>query len=271
MNIVSYGFMQNAFIAGFLIALVLPFIGVIVINRRMNFLADSLGHINMSGITFSILVSSVLGTTLQMDQLVIIAWSILGAVLIEYLRTKFKEYKEVSIMIVYSLSIALTILFLNFSTGYSSSILNILFGNINSISRNEVIVVGIVVIFLLICFKFTYKKMILLSLEEEQIKFYGINYDFYRYFTIILITLAISIAIKVVGVLLVGSLLLIPILAASRFAKSLKQTIIYGIIITEASIIFGIIIAYILNVPTSSIIVLIALLIYLVSLLKCKE
>lgn len=270
-SIVSYGFMQNALIAGFVIGLVLPLIGVIVLSRRMVFLADSLGHINMSGIAFASLLATYSSFFDGKEFIIALLWTICGAILIEYLRDKYKEYKEVSITIVYTLSVALTMIFLNLSTGMNSGIFNVLFGNINAISRGETMMVVIIGVIIGVVYKLLYPKLILLSLEEDYVKLYGINPKVYRYLTMVVVTLVISIAIKVVGVLLVSSLLMIPLLTASTFAKNLKMTIRYTILFTEIAIIAGIFIAYQLDLSTSAVIVIIALITYGLVLFKYRK
>ncbi len=270
-SIVSYGFMQNAIITGLVIGIILPIIGVIILSRRMVFLADSLGHINMSGIALASLLSVNFVVLSDYAFLISLLWTIMGAILIEYFRDKYKEYKEVSITIVYALSVAMTMIFLNFSSGTNSGLFNILFGNINAISRQETIFIVIIGIIVLGIYYLLYPKLILLALEEEYIHLYGINARLYRYITMIVVTLVISIAIKVVGVLLVSSLLLIPLLSASAVAKNLKQTYIYTMLFTEISIIFGIFAAYYMNLSSSAIIVLTALLIYAITLAFAKK
>ncbi len=266
----SYDFMQNAFIVAIALGIILPFVGIIVMLRRMTFIADSLGHINMSGIAFAIFLTTYFSIAARFTILITIVWTILGAILIEYLRGKYQEYKEISIMIVYSLSITLTMIFLNLSLGYNASLFNVLFGNINAISNSQVNIILILIIVLIIYLILNYKKLILFSLEEEYVKLYGLNNNMLKYSTTILIAITISIAIKVIGVLLVSSLLIIPILTANNLANNLKETYIYALIITEFDLIFGIIIAYYINISTSAIIVLLSLVLYLIST-KFKE
>ena len=266
-NIVSYDFMINAFIVGFLISLILPFFGVVILMRRQTFIADALGHVNMSGIAFAIFLGSLSSAFTELTTILVIIWSVLGAVLIEYLRNKYRENKEVSLVVVYSLSVALTMIFLNLSSGYNASFFNVLFGNINAISIAEIQTMFILEIIIFIILFFSYKKILLLSLEEEHIKMYGINVTFYRYLTIVMITIVITMAIKVVGVLLVSSLLVIPLLAGIRIAKNLKQTIIITILINEFCMIFGIILAFYLNLSTSAVVVVLTLFVYGVTLL----
>lgn len=263
-SIVSYGFMQNALISGFIIGILLPLIGVLVLSRRMVFLADSLGHINMSGLAFASFLGTFSNVFAQYSFFIAVIWTILGAILIEYFRDKYKEYKEVSITIVYALSVALTMIFLNLSTGMNAGIFNILFGNINAISKSEVRLIVLIGIIVLIAFKFLYSKLMLLALEEEYLHLYGVNPKLYRYLSMVVVTLVISIAIKVVGVLLVSSLLLIPLLSGARVAKNLKQTYLFTMLFTEIAIISGILIAYYVNLSTSAVIVIISLLIYLI-------
>jgi len=270
-NIVEYEFMQNAFLVGFFISLLLPFIGVIIFVRRQTFIADTLGHINMSAIAFAIFITTLFSSLTKFSNILIVKFSVMGAVLIEYLRNKYKENKEVSLIVVYSLSIALTMIFLNLSRGYNAGFFNVLFGNINAISSSDIWFILLFGIIVFVILGFTYKKILLLSLEEEYAKMYGFNVVLYRYLTIILISIVITMAIKVVGVLLVSSLLIIPLLSAIRIAHNLKQTLIYSIIITEVSMIGGIILAFYLDLSTSAVIVLISLVIYLLSVLLIKK
>ncbi len=269
-NIVKYSFIQNALIVGIILSFILPIIGIIVLFRKVPFIADALGHINMSAIAFIYFLNSIFAISYFSSTLIMIVWSILGAILIEYFSHKFKHYKEVSVMIVYSVAISLTMIFLNLSVGFQSSLFNVLFGNINTITSFETIVIFVISVLIMIILKFTYKNIIIISLEDQKSKLYNVNLKFYKYLSIILISLTITMAIKILGVLLVSSLILIPNLSAMRLAKSLRQTVIISICITLFSIISGIFISYYLSLSTSAIIVLISVIIYLISLLKKK-
>lgn len=266
----EYDFIRNSIIVGFIIGMVLPSVGVIVMLRRMSFIADSFGHINMASIALSMYMVNVFPLIFNFQILFILIWTIISAVLIEYLRQKYSNYKELSIVIVYSLSVVLTIIFLNINEGYKSSILSILFGNISAISTSEVIITVLVFVFLLIISVLKYKKFLLLSLEEENVKLYNINPRLYKYSIMIIIALAITISIKAVGVLLVSSLLIIPLMSAGNLTNNLKDTWIYAIIITEFSILSGIIISIKYDIPSSAIIVLFTIIIYIFTLIWKK-
>lgn len=266
LNLLSYNLFQNALTVGIVIGILLPIIGVIVLLRRMTFIADSFGHINMAGIALAILITSIVPTIGAFSELITILWTIAAAVIIEYLRERYSEYKELSITIVYSVSIALMMIFLNLAGGYNSSLFAVLFGNINGISDGTVITITISSFIIILITGLNYKKMLLLSLEEDYAKLYGVNVTRTKYLMMILIALSITIAIKAIGVLLVSSLIVIPLLAAANISKSLRTSLCYAILFTEVSIIAGIFSSYYLNLPTSSIIVITAIIIYLITI-----
>ncbi len=264
-TLLAYELFRHSLIAGVIIGVLLPLVGTIVLFRRMTFVADSFGHINMTGIAFAMFLTSIFPTIANFSFVIAVIWTILSAILIEFLRNKYKDYKELSITIVYSISIALMMIFLSLANGYNSSLFSILFGNINGINSYELIQIILWSVLILVLFKFNYKKILLLSLEEEYSKLYGVNVKYTKYLLMILIALSITIAIKTIGVLLVSSLMIIPLLTASNIANTLKSTTIFAIIFSEISMISGIYLSYYLNLPTSALIVLIAIIIYLFS------
>lgn len=270
-NIVKYSFLQNALIVGVILSFILPIIGIIVLFRKVPFIADALGHINMSAIAFIYFLNSFFAVSYFSSLIIIIIWSIMGAILIEYFSQKFDHYKEVSVMIVYSVAVSLTMILLNLSVGFQSSLFNVLFGNINTITRLETITILISSLVIILIVSLTYKKIILISLEDTNSRIYDVNLNFYKYLSIIIISISISMAIKILGVLLVSSLILIPNLAAIRISKSLKEMVFFSIIFTLISTVSGIVIAYYLSLSTSAVIVLIAVFIYLSSLIIKKK
>lgn len=269
-DIVKYSFLQNALITSFILGIILPIIGIIITMKKIPFIADSLGHINMSAIAFLYFINTLLTLSFYSNLLILLFWTISGAILIEYIGSKYINYKEVSVMVVYSIAISATMIFLNLSSGFKSSLFNILFGNINAITKNEMFVMLVIGVIVLIYIRFNYKKILISIFENDFSKLYCVNNTKIRYLIMIIISLIITMSIKILGVLLVSSLILIPNLAAIEISRSLKETLKNSIIITEVSLIFGIIIAYKLNFSASAIIVLIAVLIYLFTLLFKK-
>lgn len=269
-DFVKYSFLQNSLIVGMILGILLPLIGLIVLMRKMPNIADALGHINMSGIAFVYCLNSIIVTSFTTNTILIIMWTICGAILIEFFRTKYEHNKEVAIMIVYSIAVALTMIFMSISSGFQSSLFNILFGNINTISTSERNITIMITVLIIIIFKVYYKKMMILALDNEVAKLHNIKIRFTSYLIMTLLAVIITIAIKILGILIVTALLLIPLLSAIRVTNSLKKTMILAIIFTEISLIGGIFIGYSINIATSAVIVLISVTIYLITLIIPK-
>ncbi len=266
--IANYEFIQNAFLVGLILGVIFPFVGLIVLLRRIPFIADTLGHVNISGIVFIYLINSIIALNFFSNSILIIIWTVLGSIFIEILSQKYTHYKEVSVMVVYAIAVSLTIIFLNLANGFNSNLYNIFFGSINTITRLDLYIVFLLATLILFIIYKNYNKILIISIDDELSKLYNVNLTFQRYLTIIIISITITMSIKILGVLLVSSLILIPNLAAIRLTNSLKQSLLLSIMITEFSFVFGFILAYFLNLSPSAIIVLIAVVIYFLSFLK---
>lgn len=263
-EILSYGFMQNALIVGLVLSVILPVVGIIVYLRKIIFLSDTLGQVSLAGASFAVFLSTTLSININND-IVIILWTIIGAVFIQYLIDKIKNYQEVSLMITHSVAICLVMILLSQSGGYSSTIFSLLFGNIVGVTSDYVILITIVSVIVLCVLTILYKKILMTILDPQQSQLRGINPTLYKYLTIVLVSVIISLAIKVVGVMLVATMLSLPILVSNLISRSLKQTVILSMIVCLISFIGGIIISFYYNISGSAIIVLMALMLYLLT------
>lgn len=263
-EILSYGFMQNALIVGLVLSVILPVVGIIVYLRKIIFLSDTLGQVSLAGASFAVFLSTTLSININND-IVIILWTIIGAVFIQYLIDKIKNYQEVSLMITHSAAICLVMILLSQSGGYSSTIFSLLFGNIVGVTSDYVILITIVSAIVLCVLTILYKKILMTILDPQQSQLRGINPTLYKYLTIVLVSVIISLAIKVVGVMLVATMLSLPILVSNLISRSLKQTVILSMIVCLISFNGGIIISFYYNISGSAIIVLMALMLYLLT------
>lgn len=263
-EILSYGFMQNALIVGLVLSVILPVVGIIVYLRKIIFLSDTLGQVSLAGASFAVFLSTTLSININND-IVIILWTIIGAVFIQYLIDKIKNYQEVSLMITHSVAICLVMILLSQSGGYSSTIFSLLFGNIVGVTSDYVILITSVSVIVLCVLTILYKKILMTILDPQQSQLRGINPTLYKYLTIVLVSVIISLAIKVVGVMLVATMLSLPILVSNLISRSLKQTVILSMIVCLISFIGGIIISFYYNISGSAIIVLMALMLYLLT------
>ena len=266
----EYPFLRYALIAGMIMGFVTPLIGSFVIIRRLSFIADTLSHFSLAGLSIGLFLINVLGFTFIGSPLYLaIISSVIGAFIIEILRGYYQNYKEISMPIVMSLGTALSALFIGLSGGWSSSIYNFLFGSLLTVGQDYVVIISIVsAVVLLLIFVF-YKQIVLVSFDEAYAKLVGVKIRSFQFVSTLVLALIVSLSIVTVGVLLVSSLMIIPVAAAMKVGKSFRNTITISIIFSEISVIGGIWLSYELGYATGATIVLINILIlFLVGFFK---
>lgn len=261
----SYNFMQFAMIVGLILGICLPIVGVIVYLRKIIFLSDTIGQISLTGASFGVLISSIVSNLVVNNFWMIIIFTIIGAIFIQFLIDKIKVNQEISLLITHSIAISLVMIFLSLTKNYGANLFNILFGNINSISAQDVMIIACLSIMVISLLLVKWRTIILVFVDEVSAKLRGINVTFYKYFTTILISVMIALAVKVVGVLLVATMLALPIVSASLVSRNLKQVVLMAIVMAIISFEGGIMASYVFDLPASALIVFISLLELIIS------
>jgi zinc transport system permease protein len=270
-GLLQYEFLQNAFITGIIIGVIAPLLGVFVVVRRMSMIADALSHVALAGIACSLLLQKSFVSLAGLNPLYFgMAFSVGGSLFIEKLRTIYKHYQELAIPIILSGGIGLSVIFISIADGFNADLYGYLFGTVSAVSRSDlylVIGVGIAVIITLLMF---FKELFLLSFDEEHAKASGIPSKAIHFIFIVLVALVIAASMRVVGILLVSSLMTLPVAASLRFAKGFKQMIAYSIIFGEISVMGGLILSYQLDLAPGGTIVMLAVLILIIAILIDK-
>lgn len=261
----SYNFMQFAMIVGLILGICLPIVGVIVYLRKIIFLSDTIGQISLTGASFGVFISSTVSNLVVNNFWMIIIFTIIGAIFIQFLNDKIKGNQEISLLITHSIAISLVMIFLSLAKNYGANLFNILFGNINSISAQDVMIIASLSIIVISLLLVKWRTIILVFVDEVSAKLRGINVTFYKYFTTILISVMIALAVKVVGVLLVATMLALPIVSASLFSSNLKKVVLMSIVMAIISFEGGIMSSYVFDLPASALIVFISLLELIIS------
>lgn len=261
----SYSFMQFAMIVGLILGICLPIVGVIVYLRKIIFLSDTIGQISLTGASFGVFISSTVSNLVVNNFWMIIIFTIIGAIFIQFLNDKIKSNQEISLLITHSIAISLVMIFLSLAKSYGANLFNILFGNINSISAQDVMIIASLSIIVISLILVKWRTIILVFIDEVSAKLRGINVTFYKYFTTILISVMIALAVKVVGVLLVATMLALPIVSASLFSSNLKKVVLMSIVMAIISFEGGILSSYVFDLPASALIVFISLLELIIS------
>ncbi|WP_419881411.1 metal ABC transporter permease [Peribacillus sp. B-H-3] len=270
-GIFQFEFLQNAFLTGIIIGVLAPLLGVFVVVRRMSMIADALSHVALAGIAFSLLLEKKFAALAGLNPMYMgMAFSVFGSLFIEKLRNVYKHYQELAIPIILSGGIGLSVIFISVANGFNADLYGYLFGSVSAVSRMDlwlIIAVGLVVIIVLLLL---FKELFLLSFDEEHAKASGIPAKFIHFVFIVMVALVIAASMRIVGILLVSSLMTIPVAASLRFAKGFKQMISFSILFGEISVVGGLFFSYYLNLAPGGTIVMIAVIILILSILKDK-
>ncbi|MCK1991526.1 metal ABC transporter permease [Peribacillus muralis] len=270
-GILQFEFLQNAFLTGIIIGAIAPLVGVFVVVRRMSMISDALSHVALAGIAFSLLLQKSFLSMAGLNPLYMgMAFSVGGSLFIEKLRGVYKHYQELAIPIIMSGGMGLSVIFISIADGFNTDLFGYLFGSVSAVSRADLYVILAVGIVVVLTLTLLYKELFQLSFDEEHAKASGIPYKAIHFIFIVMVALVIAASMKIIGILLVSSLMTLPVAASLRFAKGFKQMIGFSILFGEVSVVVGLFLSYSLDLAPGGTIVIIAVLILILSILFDK-
>ncbi len=270
-GLLNYEFLQNAFASGIIIGFIAPLLGVFIVVRRLSLISDALSHVTLAGIAGSLYLSQSVALMALLNPLYLgIVAAVTGSILIERLRRLYKHYEELAIPIIMSAGIGFSAIFISLANGFSSDLFGYLFGSVSAVSRQDLwIILGISFIVISFLFLF-YKELFVLSFDEEYAKASGLPAKWVHLLFMIVTALVIAASMRIVGILLVSSLMTLPVASSMRLAKGFKQVILYAVIFGEASVIIGLVSAFYLNIAPGGTIVVTSIIILLLVLIGKK-
>ncbi len=259
-DILSFGFMQNAIISGIAISLICSTVGLFLVLRKYSLFGDALAHSAFGGVALGLF----LGVYPLWAAYVV---SILSALGLTKIRQKFDISGDAIIAILLSSGIAIGIVLISLSGGFSIDIFSFLFGSILLVStENVIMVLGMCAVIFVILIA-GYKKFLYITFSEEQAKVSGIQVQKLNYLLIAIAGITVVTSMQLVGVLLVSALFVIPNVTAMMFKRSFKQTIILSMSFSVFSTVAGIMISYPLDIAPSGMVVLLAITLFVGSLI----
>jgi len=259
-DILSFGFMQNAIISGIAISLICSTVGLFLVLRKYSLFGDALAHSAFGGVALGLF----LGVYPLWAAYVV---SILSALGLTKIRQKFDISGDAIIAILLSSGIAIGIVLISLSGGFSIDIFSFLFGSILLVStENVIMVLGMCAVIFIILIA-GYKKFMYITFSEEQAKVSGIAVQKLNYLLIAIAGITVVTSMQLVGVLLVSALFVIPNVTAMMFKRSFKQTIILSMSFSVFSTVAGIMISYPLDIAPSGMVVLLAIMLFIGSLI----
>ena len=266
----EYSFLRYALLTGIIMGFITPLIGSFVVIRRLSFIADTLSHFSLAGLSIGLFLINIIGFTFISDPLYLaMIFSVIGALFIEILRGYYQNYKEISMPIVMSLGTALSALFISLSGGFNSSIYNYLFGSILTVGNDYLLIMALTTIVLVVLMLIFYNEMVIISFDESYARLLGIKVGRFQFVSTFLLGVVVSLSLATVGVLLVSSLMIIPVAAAMKVGKSFKNTIGISILFSEISVVGGLWLSFELDIaPGATIVSLNILILILVGLFR---
>ncbi len=260
LEIFTFDFMIRAFIAGLIIAVVAPLIGIFLVVRRYSLMADTLAHVSLLGVAIGLV-------TRIYPFITAIAAAILAGAGIEYLRTRKKLFGESVLALFLSGSLALAILLVSWIKGVNVNLFSYLFGSITTVSWSDIWITALSGTLIVACIVLLYNKLFMVSADEEVAIASGIKAERLNFVLVLLSAITVSLATRVVGTLLVGALMVIPVITAMQFKRGFKGTMILAIILSVIAVVAGLFASYYLDLASGGSIVVISLLIFGGSLL----
>ncbi|KQL34222.1 metal ABC transporter permease [Psychrobacillus sp. FJAT-21963] len=266
-SIFQYQFLQNAFTSGLIIGVIAPLLGVFIVVRRLSLISDALSHVTLAGIAGSLYLSQSVGALALLNPLYLgIVASVTGSLFIERLRRLYKHYEELAIPIIMSAGLGFSAIFVSLAEGFSSDLFSYLFGSVSAVSRQDLYIVISIAIVVVVFLSLFYKELFVLSFDEEYAKASGLPAKWIHILFMIVTALVIAGSMRIVGILLVSSLMTLPVAAAMRIAKGFKQAIILSVLFGELAVIIGLVSAFYLNIAPGGTIVVTSIVILLLTI-----
>ena len=255
-EIFSYTFMIRALISGILISLCASLIGVSLVLRKNSMIGDGLSHVGFGAFS----IATILGLAPLQFAIPIV---IIVSFLILKTNDKNKIQGDARIALISASSLAIGTFAISIA-GINVDINNYLFGSILSINQTDIIISIILSIVVITLYIFFYNKIFAITFDEKFAKSIGIKTDTYNIIFSILCSIVVVVGMRLMGSLLISSLIIFPTLSSMQYFKNFKKVVISSTIISIASFIIGLITSYIYQTPTSATIVIINLLFFII-------
>ncbi|MDR9755942.1 MAG: metal ABC transporter permease [Thermoanaerobacterales bacterium] len=261
MGMLHYDFMIRALIAGLITGLICPALGVFLVLRRYSFMADTLAHISLAGVAFGLLI----GVAADFSPLLTLVVAIIGALMVDHLRVRSRLSADALLALVMSGGLALAVVFFGLSRGGALDITSYLFGSLMTVSAADlwlILIVGAAVLLFLI---FMSKELYFICSDEEAARVSGLPVDLLNRIFILLVAMTVAVSLRVVGTLLVGALMVIPVLTSLIVGRSFRQVVYLSLVLGVSSSLLGLTASYQFGLAAGGCVVLVALAFFIVS------
>lgn len=263
MEFLNYTFIKNALIAILLASPIFAIIGTMIVNNKMAFFSDALGHSALTGIAIGMLLG------ISNANISIVIFAIVFALILNYVKNKTSYGTDTIISVFSSIAMAIGLALLG-RMGEFNKYSNYLVGDLLSISKQELVYLAIAFVLVIIFWIFTFNKINAISVNKMLAKSKGINVTLVDKLFSVVTAIIVMISIRWIGILLINSMVILPAASSRNISKDMREYHTNAIIIALVSGVLGLIISYYLNVPTGPMIVIILGIVYLFTFLLRK-
>ncbi len=256
-SIFQYSFFTNALIAGVLTSIVAAIAGTYIVSRKIVFISGGITHASFGGIglAYFLGLNPFLGAAV---------FAVLSAVGIEWSASRGNVREDSAIAMLWSLGMAIGIIFVFLTPGYTPNLMSFLFGNILTVTNSDIIYLLILTIIVIGCIILFYRPVLYTAFNEEYAKTTGINTKVVKYITGILVALSIVLSIRIAGIILVLSLFTIPQATSFIFTHDFKRIIYSSVIFGFVGVFTGLLGSYYFNLPSGAVIIFSHIIIWIV-------
>lgn len=257
-SILSQTFMQHAFMAGLLASIGCGIMGTYVVVKRISFLAGGIAHSILAGMGVAYFFggSPILGAIVS---------AIAAALIIGWIKLRWQEGEDIIIAAVWSIGMAIGILFIAKTPGYNVDLMSYLFGSILMVSSDELYVMLALDLVLLFFVVFFYKQFLVVCFDEEFARLRGVNVELIYLLLLCLVALTVVLLIQVVGLILVIALLTLPAAIAAQYQNSIKGIMVLALVLGILFTSSGLLVSYEPDLPAGATIILVAGICYILS------
>ncbi|MET7570043.1 metal ABC transporter permease [Streptomyces sp. NPDC005492] len=253
MEILDYAFMQRALIAAVLVGITAPAIGIYLVQRRQPLMGDGIGHVAMTGVGLGFLLNT---SPVWMATAV----SALGSVLMELIRWYGRTRGDIALAMLFYGGMAGGVMFVNLAPGGSNANLNsYLFGSLSTVSPSDVTAIGILAAFVVIVTLGLRRQLFAVNHDEEFARVTGLPVRALNLLTAVTAAVTVTVAMRVVGLILVSALMVVPVAASQQLTRSFGATLAIAGAIGVTVTVSGTVTSYYQNVPPGATIVLLTI------------
>lgn len=249
--------MQRALIAAVLVGITAPAIGIFLVQRRQALMGDGIGHIAMTGVGLGFLLSA---SPIWMATLVAVA----GSVVMELIRWYGRTRGDIALAMLFYGGMAGGVMLINLSdTGSNANLTSFLFGSLSTVSEEDVRAIVVLAAFVVLVTVGLRRQLFAVSQDEEFARVTGLPVRALNLLIAVTAAVTVTVAMRVVGLLLVSALMVVPVAAAQQISKSFKVTFVLAVVIGTAVTLSGTVTSYYQDVPPGATIVLLAIAVFI--------